>query len=103
MTLTAKLLYHAKNEKIQGGWNVKKIKAIALACLIALSSSVVSLQAFAAEDEDLVAVAIDNKGKFVGVVIGCVVFFPLGCIIGGLVGWGYDDVVEPMIVGEDSR
>ena len=82
---------------------MKRIMAITLACLIALSSSVVSLQAVAAEGEDLVAVAIDNKGKVAGLVIGCVVFFPLGCIIGGVSGVAYDEVVEPMIVGEDGR
>ncbi len=82
---------------------MKRIMAITLACLIALSSSAVSLRAVAAEGEDLAAVAIDNKGKVAGVVIGCVVFFPVGCIVGAVAGVGYDEVVEPMIVGEDGR
>ncbi len=82
---------------------MKRILAITLACFIALSSSVVSSQAVAAEDKDLADVAIDNKGKVVGVIVGCVVFFPVGCLIGGVAGLGYDEVVEPMILGDDGR
>ena len=82
---------------------MKRITAITLACFIALSSSVVSLQAVAAEGEDLATMAVDNKGKVVGVIVGCVVFFPFGCLIGGVAGLGYDEVVEPMILGDDGR
>ena len=82
---------------------MKRILAITLACFIALSSSVVSSLAVADEDKDIADVAIDNKGKVVGVIVGCVVAFPVGCIIGAVAGVGYDEVVEPMIVGDDGR
>ena len=82
---------------------MKRIIAITLACFIALSSSVVSSQAVAAEDKDLADVAIDNKGKVVGLIVGCVVAFPVGCVIGADAGVAYDEVVEPMIVGEGGR
>lgn len=81
---------------------MKRIIAFALACLIALSSSVVPLQAVAAEGEANPAVFDEHKGKGVGLIIGCIVFFPIGCFLGALAGWGYDEFVEPEIVGEGN-
>ena len=70
---------------------MKRIIAFALACLIALSSSVVSLQAVAAEDKVKSTVVDEHKGKVSGAMIGCVVFFPIGCFLGVLAGWAYDE------------
>ncbi len=81
---------------------MKRIIAFALACLIALSSSVVSLQAVAAEGAVIPAVVNEHKGKGGGLIIGCVVFFPIGCIVGFLAGWAYDGVIDPWIFGEDE-
>ncbi len=89
-----------KRTVIRGG-DVKRIIAFALVSLIVLSSSVVSSQAVAAQGEGLPALVDENKGKGVGLIVGCVVFFPLGCAIGFFAGWGYDGVVGPMVAGRD--
>ncbi len=80
---------------------MKRITALVLACLIALSSSVVYAPAVAAQGQ-IPPVVDENKGKGAGLIIGCVVFFPLGCIPGLAAGWLFDDVVEPMIMGKDK-
>jgi len=81
---------------------VKRITAFVLACLIALSSSVVYAPPVAAQGGKIPPVVDENKGKGAGLIIGCVVFFPLGCIPGFFAGWVFDDVVEPMIMGKDK-
>ncbi len=81
---------------------MKRITAFVLACLIALSSSVVYAPPVAAQGIKISPVVDENKGKGAGLIIGCVVFFPLGCIPGLAAGWLFDDVVEPMIMGKDK-
>ena len=80
---------------------MKRITALVLACLIALSSSVVFAPPVAAEGT-IPPVIGENKGKGVGLAVGCAVFFPIGCIPGFVVGWIYDDYVEPMMMGQDK-
>ena len=80
---------------------MKRIAAFVLACLIALSSSVVYAPPVAAQGQ-IPPVVDENKGKGVGLIVGCVVFFPIGCIPGFFAGWAYDDYIEPMIMGEDK-
>ncbi len=81
---------------------MKRITAFVLACLIALSSSVVFAPPVAAQGVKIPPVVDEHKGKGAGLIIGCVVFFPLGCIPGIFAGWAYDDVVEPMIMDMDK-
>ncbi len=81
---------------------MKRITAFVLACLIALSSSVVYAPPVAAQGGKIPPAVDENKGKGAGLIVGCVVSFPLGCIPGFFAGWVYDDFVEPMIMGADK-
>ena len=81
---------------------IKKLLASALISCFIVSASAAVAQAAEQKEPDFQLVK-EHKGKAVGAAAGCVAFFPLGCVVGFLIGWIYDGVVEPTLFAESRH